>query len=70
MKKTKNIFLTIGLLLIAMPSVWAQSGASSSYSPYSVFGVGDLYQEGTAYNKTMGGVGIAAVVGMKIFGVF
>ncbi|MBP5397077.1 MAG: hypothetical protein J6Y32_00350 [Bacteroidales bacterium] len=42
-----------------MPNLFAQNGASSSYSPYSVFAVGDLVREGTAYNKTMGGVGIA-----------
>ena len=59
MKKSINIVLTLCLLLTVMPSVWAQNGASSSYSPYSVFGVGDLVREGTAYNKTMGGVGIA-----------
>lgn len=39
--------------------VFAQSGANSLYSPYSVFGIGDLYTQGTAYNKTMGGIGIA-----------
>lgn len=38
---------------------FAQSGANSLYSPYSVFGIGDLYTQGTAYNKTMGGIGIA-----------
>ncbi len=31
-----------------------------SYTPYSIFGVGDLATPGTAYNKSMGGVGIAS----------
>ena len=34
--------------------------AAGTYTPYSIFGVGDLSQPGTAYNKTMGGVGIAS----------
>lgn len=37
----------------------AQDGAHSSYSPYSVYGIGDIVKQGTAYNKSMGGVGIA-----------
>lgn len=37
----------------------AQDGAGIAYSPYSVFGVGDLYQTGTARDRAMGGVGIA-----------
>ena len=31
-----------------------------SYTPYSIFGIGDLATPGTAYNKSMGGVGIAS----------
>lgn len=38
----------------------AQDGAYSSYSPYSVFGVGDVYRQGTSYNKSLGGTGIAS----------
>ncbi len=40
--------------------VYAQDGTYGSYSPYSIFGVGDISKQGTAYNKTMGGVGIAS----------
>lgn len=35
-------------------------GTYSGFSPYSVFGVGQLHQPGTAWNRSMGGVGIAA----------
>lgn len=35
-------------------------GAYSSYAPYSIFGVGDIQMPGSAYNRTMGGVGIAS----------
>ena len=37
----------------------AQEGAYGAYSPYSVFGLGELEKEGSAYNKSMGGTGIA-----------
>ena len=38
----------------------AQDGTYGAYSPYSIFGIGDISKEGTAYNKSMGGVGIAS----------
>ena len=47
------VFLVIGV------SVYAQDGTYGAYSPYSIYGIGDLSKEGTAYNKSMGGVGIA-----------
>jgi len=46
-------------LVVFGHGAFAQTGAFSQYSPYSVFGIGDLYSQGTAYSKTMGGVGIA-----------
>ena len=36
------------------------NGAYSGYAPYSIYGVGDLFNGGSAYNQTMGGVGIAS----------
>lgn len=42
-------------------SLYSQdNGAYGSYSPYSVYGIGELSMQGTAYNKSMGGVGIAS----------
>lgn len=35
-------------------------GAYSGFTPYSVYGVGDMFTGGSAYNMTMGGVGIAS----------
>ena len=35
-------------------------GTYSGFSPYSVYGVGNLHTPGTAWNRGMGGVGIAA----------
>ncbi len=49
------------VLLLAAWTVQAQTdGTYSGFSPYSVFGVGQLHQPGTAWNRSMGGVGIAA----------
>ena len=49
------------LLFAAAGSASAQTdGTYSGFSPYSVFGVGQLHQSGTAWNRGMGGVGIAA----------
>ena len=49
------------LLLFSAWTLGAQTdGTYSGFSPYSVFGVGQLHQQGTAWNRSMGGVGIAA----------
>ena len=54
----KNIYIIVAMLLLSICS-YAQEGAHSSYSPYSIYGIGDIMTEGTAFNKGMGGVGIA-----------
>ena len=38
---------------------FAQDGAESTYTPYSMFGIGDMIQQGNPFNKSMGGTGIA-----------
>lgn len=52
--------LIIAALLCASVSSRAQSGAYNAYTPYSMFGVGDLSQQGNTYSKSMGGTGIAS----------
>lgn len=53
--------LTGVLVLSAVGFAWAEdNGAYSGFAPYSLFGVGDLFSGGSAYNMTMGGVGIAS----------
>ncbi len=47
------------MFLIISVCASAQSGTYGAYSPYSIFGVGNLSKEGTSFNKSMGGVGIA-----------
>lgn len=54
----KRAFLLAVFLIIGV-SVSAQEGAYGAYTPYSVFGIGEIAKEGTAFNKSMGGTGIA-----------
>ena len=51
--------LVLSVFLIISVCASAQSGTYGAYSPYSIFGVGNISKEGTAFNKSMGGVGIA-----------
>ncbi len=57
-RKIEKILLLSVFLIIGV-SVSAQEGAYGAYSPYSIFGIGDISKEGTAFNKSMGGTGIA-----------
>ena len=57
-RKIERIFLLAVFLVIGV-CVHAQDGTYGAYSPYSIYGIGDISKEGTAYNKSMGGVGIA-----------
>lgn len=59
-KALKRILLTLILASAGVFAANAQSGAYSGYSPYNLFGIGDLFDQGSAYNQTMGGVGIAS----------
>ena len=57
-RKIEKILLLSVFLIIGV-SVSAQEGTYGAYSPYSIFGIGDISKEGTAFNKSMGGTGIA-----------
>ena len=62
----KNSF--IKLLMAAallLPAVCAHAqtsttGTYGSFSPYSIYGVGEISKGGTAHSRSMGGVGIAS----------
>lgn len=58
---SKRIFnsVWIAAVLAVCGAFCAYGQANGTYTPYSIYGVGDLSQPGTAYNKSMGGVGIA-----------
>ena len=46
--------------ILALCAAFSAHGqAVGVYTPYSIYGVGDLSQPGTAYNKSMGGIGVA-----------
>ena len=53
-----RLWIAAALLLAGLP-LCAQNGTYNGYSPYSVYGIGDLHNAGTAYKSSMGGVGIA-----------
>lgn len=60
-KKTKILLAALSALLL-MTSVQSASAqdpvAGNGFSPYSLFGFGDLPRQGTSYNLSMGGIGI------------
>jgi len=58
MKISAKILFSVSILLGSL-SIYAQNGAYGAYSPYSVYGIGELEKQGSAFNKSMGGVGIA-----------
>ena len=49
----------LSFAILTAAGLCAQAQTYGSYTPYSIFAVGDLASPGTAYNKTMGGVGVA-----------
>ena len=62
MKKIESILVVAAALLMLFPAqLRAQDDnplAGIGYSPYSLFGFGDLVRQGTTYNTMMGGIGI------------
>lgn len=53
-----RIFFSLFATLISLPA-FADGGTNVDYSPYSKFGIGVLANPGTAYTRSMGGVGVA-----------
>lgn len=60
LKRIFSSVIILAALALASPKVSAQSGEYMAYTPYSIFGIGDLYQQGSAYHRSMAGVGIAS----------
>ncbi len=52
-------FSILVMFLVVCVCASAQEGAYGAYSPYSIYGIGDIAKDGTAYTKSMGGIGIA-----------
>lgn len=57
-KTFKKSLALASLSVCAAFSAFAQT--HGNYAPYSIYGLGDIATPGTAYNKTMAGVGIAS----------
>lgn len=57
----RHLYITViaSLLLAASLPLGAQDGTYSGYTPYSVYGIGDMAGDGTAVTRSMGGVGVA-----------
>ena len=57
-----NVFRTIIAILLLLPaSAAAQMLANSvnTYSPYSMYGLGELSSKGNVVQRSMGGIGVA-----------
>lgn len=55
-----TVLLSVVALLLPASAFAQGENAYGSFSPFSVFGIGNISAPGTAYNKMQGGVGIAA----------
>lgn len=60
--KTHRLSIIFIALLLGAFSAYAEddTGAYTGFTPYSVFGFGDVYSMGSSYTASMGGVGIAS----------
>ncbi|HCT95072.1 MAG: hypothetical protein A2X19_09920 [Bacteroidetes bacterium GWE2_39_28] len=58
LRKTKVIAAFAAILFTGQFVIAQSTDALGTFTPYSVFGVGDLNKSGTALNKAMGGIGV------------
>ena len=56
----RKTYSVLAALLLSGLCAFAQSGEYGSYSPYSIFGVGNLAGSPSAYVSGMAGTGIAS----------
>ncbi len=54
----KTGFLLLTLFLAASKAEAQTTDALNTFNPYSLFGIGDISGQGSAFNKGMGGIGI------------
>lgn len=63
MQQHRNSWITGLLLFIALgvgSFAMAQSGSINAFSPYTMYGVGEIHTQGTLIQRSMGGVGVAS----------
>ena len=56
-----RIKFTIVLLFLVLKGFTAsaqQTEALGTFTPYSLFGIGEIEKQGTSFNKGMGGIGV------------
>jgi hypothetical protein len=58
LRKTKLIAAFAAILFTGQFAIAQNTDALGTYTPYSVFGVGDINKGGTALNRAMGGIGV------------
>lgn len=56
--RKKFVAIVATLFLTGSLAFGQNTDALGTFTPYSVFGVGDLNRTGTAFNKAMGGIGV------------
>ncbi len=54
----KIVFVMVVCIVVSAWNVTAQTGATNVFSPYSMYGVGELNTQGTLPMRSMGGVGL------------
>ena len=59
LRENRKIFFVLMMLLFVPFMVSAQTSSINAYSPYSMYGMGELLTPGSAQMRSMGGVGIA-----------
>ena len=63
MQQQKNSLLglwLVAVMLLVGLSARAQSGSINAFSPYTMYGIGEINTPGTIAQRSMGGVGVAA----------
>lgn len=57
--KRGTIIMLLALMLTLPQMASAQLSGAPSFSPYTIYGLGDMAVGGSAFNRAMGGVGVA-----------
>lgn len=60
-KSKKNLIFGVVIAVLCFPALNLRAqdtDALGTYTPYSLYGLGDIAKQGTATNKSMGGIGI------------
>ena len=56
--RSLRVLLVFSIFLSTLSLNAQTTDALGTYSPYSMFGIGEIVKEGTAFNLSMGGIGI------------